>query len=69
MRTVICGMGEVGRQLARELAENGWDVVGVDNSSVAFQEVEDALDVLMLRGDAALPATLEKAGAGDAALV
>ena len=69
MRTVICGMGEVGRQLARELTENGWDVVGIDVSPVALQDVEDSLDVLMLRGDAALPTTLRKAGAGDAALV
>lgn len=69
MRTVICGLGEVGRQLARELVANGSDVVGVDVAATALQEVEDALDVLMLRGNASVPAVLEKAGAAEAELV
>lgn len=69
MRMIICGMGEVGRHIAAELAETGHDVVAVDSNHAALQEVEATLDVLTLRGHAALPTTLDKAGADKAQLV
>lgn len=69
MRTIICGMGEVGRHLAGELAEVGHDVVAIDTSHATLGEVEGSLDVLTLRGHAGLPDTLAKAGADRAELV
>ncbi len=69
MRTIICGMGEVGRHLAAELAESGHDVVAIDANREVLEEVEGTLDVMTLQGNAALPETLEKAGAADAHLV
>ena len=62
MRMIICGMGEVGRHLARELAEYGHDVVAMDTSKEALLEVESTMDVLTLRGHAGLPSMLEQAG-------
>ncbi|MGM0576954.1 MAG: Trk system potassium transporter TrkA [Myxococcota bacterium] len=69
MRMVICGMGEVGRHLAAELAEGGQDVVAVDRSHGALSDVEAGMDVLTLHGHAALPDTLRQAGASRAELV
>ena len=69
MRMIICGMGEVGRHLAAELASAGHDVVAIDTSREVLNEVEEVLDVLTLRGHAGLPATLMKAGAERAELV
>ena len=69
MRMIICGMGEVGRQLAAELAESGHDVVAIDTSREVLTNVEEVMDVLTLRGHAGLPSTLLKAGAAKAELV
>lgn len=69
MRTIICGMGEVGRHLAAELTEAGNDVVAIDVSHASLADVESSLDVLTLRGDASVPATLERAEVGRADLV
>ena len=69
MRMIICGMGEVGRHLAAELAQAGHDVVAIDTSREALAEVEELMDVLTLRGHAGLPDTLLKAGAAKAELV
>lgn len=68
-RTIICGLGEVGRHLARDLTEKGMDVVAIDNSPQAMSEVEATLDVMTLRGHSALPATLRAAEAHRAELV
>ena len=48
MRMIICGMGEVGRHLAGELASTGHDVVAIDTSRTALNEVEELMDVLTL---------------------
>ena len=69
MRMIICGMGEVGRHLAAELATTGHDVVAIDTSREVLNGVEEVMDVLTLRGHAGLPATLAKAGASKAELV
>ena len=69
MRTIICGMGEVGRHLAAELTKEGNDVVAIDTSHTSLSDVEASLDVLTLRGDASVPSTLERAEVGRADLV
>ena len=69
MRMIICGMGEVGRHLAAELASTGHDVVAIDTSRDVLTDVEEVMDVLTLRGHAGLPTTLQKAGAAKAELV
>ena len=69
MRMIICGMGEVGRHLAAELARAGHDVVAVDRSVQIIADVEGSLDVLTLRGHAGIPETLQQAGAERAELL
>ena len=69
MRTIICGMGEVGRHLAAELSQAGHDVVAIDMSHASLSDVESSLDVLTLRGDASVPVTLDRAEVGRADLI
>jgi trk system potassium uptake protein TrkA len=69
MRTLICGLGEVGRHLARDFTERGHDVVAIDEQIEAINDVEQSLDLMTLKGHAALPRTLNQAGVDQADLV
>ncbi len=69
MRMIICGMGEVGRHLAAELTNTGYDVVAIDRAASTLADIESSLDVLTLRGHAGLPETLIKAGVDRAELL
>jgi len=68
VKVVISGAGNVGRHLARDLAERGHDVTLIEqNKSVATRaatEVPDTVTVLL--GDACEPYVLEEAKLGDA---
>jgi len=58
---IVAGLGRVGRQAARELAEAGTPFVVVDPSPAAVQAAE-ARGHLALAGDATEDATLDRAG-------
>ncbi len=66
MRVVVCGAGQVGVSIARQLALEGMDVVVVDQSATLAQRLGDSLDVQTVTGHAADPNTLELAGADQA---
>ena len=66
MRVLICGAGEVGFNIARQLAAEENDVVVIDHSAERLQKVSDGLDVQSMSGFASHPDVLDKAGAGDA---
>ena len=65
MRIVIGGAGEVGRGVAKALRSEGRDVVLIDNDTHALKEAQ-ALDVLVLQGDASRREDLEEAKVRDA---
>lgn len=65
MRIVIGGAGEVGRGVAKALRSEGRDVVLIDNDTNALKEAQ-ALDVLVLQGDASRREDLEEAKVRDA---
>ena len=60
MRIVIGGAGEVGRGVAKALRSEGRDVVLIDTDPVAIKEAQ-ALDVLVVQGDATLREDLMEA--------
>ena len=62
MRILILGAGEVGFYLARHLSEEGHDVVVVEEDRDRVRAIQDSMDALVVRGNAASLAVLEKAG-------
>jgi trk system potassium uptake protein len=66
---VIVGAGEVGRHVVRALEKDKHDVVVVDKSRAALDQVEEHHDVMTLLGYGAAGDVLEKARAGTADMV
>lgn len=62
MRILILGAGEVGLHLARQLAEENHDVVVVESDHDRARAIQDAMDALVIEGNAASLSTLERAG-------
>lgn len=61
MKVVICGGGHVGFNIAQYLSEE-YDVVLIDQSSAALQEISEHMDVQTVQGDPTDPDTLKLAG-------
>ncbi len=66
MKVIICGAGQVGFGIAKQLAAENNDVTVVDQSPQLVQRVSDVLDVRAIVGHGAHPDVLERAGASDA---
>jgi trk system potassium uptake protein TrkA len=62
MRILILGAGEVGSYLARQLSEEGHDVVVVEENRDRVRAIQDGMDALVVQGNAASLVVLEKAG-------
>lgn len=69
MRIIICGAGQVGWQIARQLSGEGHDVVLIDINERLIQQANDALDVQGVAGHASHPDVLDRAGAHDCDLL
>jgi len=66
MKVIVCGAGQVGFGIARQLAAENNDVTVIDQSPQLVQRVSDVLDVRAIVGHGAHPDVLERAGAPDA---
>lgn len=62
---IVCGYGQVGRNLIRLLQEHEYPVLVVDQAESAIQQLRDA-KIPYLYGNAASPQVLEKAGVNQA---
>jgi len=69
MRVIICGAGQVGWQIARQLAGEANHVSVVDNNPALVRRATDALEVQGVVGFASHPDVLEQAGARDADMI
>lgn len=69
MRIVIVGAGAVGSYLAERLSAEGQDVVVIEDDEEQAAELQDRLDALVIAGNGASPAVLEKAGVDSAELL
>jgi trk system potassium uptake protein TrkA len=70
MKILILGAGQVGTTAAYSLArEEANEVTIVDRDPEVLRELQDRLDVRTVVGDAAYPAVLERASAGDADMI
>ena len=63
MRVIVCGAGQVGSSIARQLAGEANDVTVIDNDPVIMQKLSDSAEVRCLVGGASLPDVLDEAGA------
>lgn len=69
MKVIVCGAGQVGYNIARQLAQESNDVTVVDRSPELIQRINDTLDVQAVLGHGAQPDVLERAGAADAEMI
>lgn len=69
MKVIICGAGQVGWQIARQLAGEANDVSIVDNNPALVRRATDTLEVQGVIGFASHPDVLEQAGAREADMI
>ena len=62
MRILILGAGEVGFHLARQLSDENHDVVIIEESRDRARGIQDAMDAMVVQGNAASLEVLERAG-------
>lgn len=62
MKVVIVGAGEVGFQIASQLALENKDVLVIDKDTETLRRVSDSLDVQVLLGSGSSPDMLDEAG-------
>jgi trk system potassium uptake protein TrkA len=66
MKVIICGAGQVGFGIARQLAVEQNTVTVVDQSADLIRKISDQLDVRGIVGHGSHPDILDRAGASDA---
>ena len=64
MKIIVCGAGQVGFHIARQLAAENHDVTVIDQSEDQIRQVGDTLDVRAMVGFASHPDVLERASGG-----
>ncbi len=69
MKVVICGAGQVGSTIARQLAREGMHVTVIDADPDQVRRVDESYEVRGILGHASHPRILERAGADDADLL
>lgn len=69
MKVIICGAGQVGFGIARQLAAEDNHVTVVDQSAELISHISERLDVQGIIGHGSHPDILEKAGARDADMI
>ena len=69
MKIVIVGDGKVGYRLAKQLSEENYDVVLIDNNAGKLKEAINKLDIFCITGDGVSAEIQKEAGVPDAELV
>lgn len=69
MKIIVCGAGQVGWQIARQLSGEKNDVTLIDTNADLVRRASDTLDVQGVVGHASYPDVLERAGARDADMI
>ena len=69
MNIIVCGAGQVGSSIARQLASEANDVTVIDSNRAVVQRLSDSVDARAIVGNASLPDVLEEAGAKNAEMI
>ena len=65
MKIIVAGAGDVGHYLCQVLSEDGHAVTLIESEDSTADEVEERLDVRVVRGNGASALCLSKAGVGS----
>ncbi len=65
MKVLVCGAGQVGSNIARQLAGEGNDVTVIDQSQELVRKISDSFDARGIVGHASHPDVLKRAGAEE----
>lgn len=69
MKVIICGAGQVGRQVGRYLSNEDCDITIIDSDAQLVRQLADRLNIGGITGGASEPAVLQSAGVEDAELL
>ena len=69
MRIIVCGAGEIGSNIAKQLVYEDNDVTIIDESESLLRSLNKSLDLKSICGKTSHPGTLEKAGADEADMI
>ncbi len=69
MKIIILGAGQVGRSVANALASEANDITVVDQNEELLNELQNRLDLGIVKGHAGQPGVLQRAGAEDADMI
>src|SRR2546426_1148769 len=69
MYTIVVGGGKVGYYLAKELTDEGHEVLVIEQDAAKCERIAEELGDIVLKGDGCEAATMEKAGFGRADMV
>lgn len=69
MKIIVVGAGEVGQHITQHLAHEGHDVTVIDKDEARIQKVEEELDAIVVAGNGASMAVLERAGASSCDMI
>ncbi|MFL2679143.1 MAG: Trk system potassium transporter TrkA [Alphaproteobacteria bacterium] len=69
MKIIVCGAGDVGANIARQLVYEDNDVTIIDDSESLLRSLNKTLDLKSVCGKITLPDVLEKAGGNEADMI
>ncbi len=69
MKIIVCGAGEVGANIAKQLVYEDNDVTIIDDSESRLRSLNKTLDLKSICGKIIIPEILEKAGANEADII
>ena len=69
MKIIVCGAGEVGSNIAKQLVSEDNDVTIIDESEDLLRAINLSLDVKSIYGKPSYPDVLEKAGADESDMI
>ena len=69
MKVMVCGAGQVGCNIAKQLAHQRNDVTVIDRSPELIRKISESMDVQALEGYASDPDVLERANARGADMI
>lgn len=69
MKIIVCGAGEIGRQICRDLSVENCDLTVIDRDASLLRMITDRLGASGIAGDAGDPEVLQRAGVKDAGII